>query len=95
MTCDIYLLKFIHSKVRNSCQLLSSFSYNLISNLAKLKIFTLLVISSNQCFISQLLKVVGPLGEKFDFFISLGFEIQSAFNHKISKIKFCSGRAFI
>ena len=54
-----------------------------------------LVISGNQSFISQLLNVVGPLGEKFDFFIPLGFEIQSAFDHKIYKIKFCSGRAFI
>ena len=54
-----------------------------------------LVISGNQSFISQLLNIVGPLGEKFDFFNPLGFEIQSAFDHKISKIKFCSGRAFI
>ena len=53
------------------------------------------VISSSQSFISQLLNVVGPLGEKFDFFIPLGFGIQSAFDHKISKIKFCSDRAFI
>ena len=54
-----------------------------------------LIISGNQSFILQLLNIVGPLREQFDFFIPLGFEIQSPFDHKVSKIKFCSGRAFI
>ena len=43
-------------------------------------------------FHSQNLKVVGPCGGKFDFFRPSGFEIQSVFDYKTSKIKFCSVR---
>ena len=46
-----------------------SFSYSFISNKANSKI--LFVISGNKSFISQSLKVVSPLGEKYDFFQSL------------------------
>ena len=48
------------------------------------------MISKNKHFISQTLKVVGPLGEKFDFFSPSGFEIHSDFNYRTSKIKFYS-----
>ena len=37
--------------------------------------------------------VVGPLGGKFDFFSPSGFEIQSDFDYRTSKIKFYSVRA--
>ena len=57
------------------------------------KNFCILVISSNPNFISEILKVVGPLGRMLDFFIPLGFEIQSTSDHKTSKTKFRSGRA--
>ena len=68
-----------------------SFNHNFISNKAKLEIFYILLINRNQSFISRILKAVGPLEEKFDFFNPLG----SAFNRKTSRIKFCSGRTFI
>ena len=51
------------------------------------------VISNNKSFISQNLKVVSPLGEKFDFFSPSGFEIQSVSAYRTSKIKFYSVRA--
>ena len=73
----------------------NSFSYNFIFNLAKLRNFHILEISGNQSFISQILKVVCPLGGKFDFFLPLEFEIRSTLDHKPSKIKFFPGRAFI
>ena len=41
------------------------------------------------------MKVVGPLGGKFDFFSPLGFEIQSDFDYRNSKIKFYFVRALI
>ena len=44
---------------------------------SKTEIFCMFVISNNQSLISQILKVVGPLGEKFKFFSPLGFKIQS------------------
>ena len=50
------------------------------------------VISNNKSYISQNLKVVGPLGGKFDFFSFSGFEIESDFDCKISKIKLYSVR---
>ena len=65
--------------------MLSSFSYNI----ANLKIFCVFVISNNKSSISRNLKVVGPLGGKFD----LEFEILSDFDYRISKIKFYSVRA--
>ena len=48
------------------------------------------VISNNKSFISQNLKVVSPLGGKFDFFSPSGFEIQSVSAYRTSKIKFYS-----
>ena len=51
------------------------------------------VISNNKSVISQNLKVVGPLGGKFDFFSLSGFEIQSDFDYRMEKIKFYSVRA--
>ena len=44
-------------------------------------------------FIFQNLKVVGPLGGKVDIFSPSGFEIQSDFDNKTSKIKFYSVKA--
>ena len=73
--------------------MLSSFSYDFIFNIANLKFFCIFVISNNNSFISQNLKVVGPLGGKFDFFSPYGFEIQSDFDYRTSKIKFYSVRA--
>ena len=73
--------------------MLSSFSYNFISNIANLKFFCIFVISTIKSFISQNKKVVGPLGGKFDFFSPSGFEILSDFDYRISKIKFDSVRA--
>ena len=70
--------------------MLSSFSYNFKSNIANLKIFGIFVINNNKSFIFQNLKTVGPLGEKLDFFSPSGFEIQSNFDYRTSKIKFYS-----
>ena len=50
--------------------------------MANLKIFAYFVISNNKSFISQNLKVVGPLGGKFDFFSPSEFEIQTDFDYK-------------
>ena len=55
--------------------------------------FLPILISNNKNFISQNLKVVGPFGGKFDFFSPSGFEIQSDFDDRTSKIKLYSGRA--
>ena len=38
--------------------------------------FYIVVICNNQIFISQILRVIDPLGEKFDFFSPLGPHIQ-------------------
>ena len=64
-----------------------------MSNITKLENFCIFVISNNKSFISQNLKVVGPLGGKFDFFSTSGFEIQSDCDYRTSKIKFYSVRA--
>ena len=55
--------------------------------------FCIFVISNIKSFVSQTLKVVGPLGGKFDFFRPSVLEIQSDFDNKTSKIKFYSVRA--
>ena len=39
------------------------------------------------------MKVVGPLGRKFDFVSPSGFEIQNDFDYRTSTIKFYSERA--
>ena len=80
-------------KLKIDNKMLSSFSYNLISNIANLNIFFIFVVSNTKSFISRKLKVVGPLGGKFDFFNPLGFEIQSEFDYRTSTIKFYSVRA--
>ena len=49
--------------------------------------FYIFVISNNQSFISQILRVVGPLGEKCEFFSPLGFKLQSNFDLETTKIK--------
>ena len=70
--------------------MLSSFSYNFISNIVNLKIFAY---CNNNSFITQNLNVVGPLEGKFDFFSPLGFEIQSDFDYRNTKLKFYFVRA--
>ena len=50
------------------------------------------LISNNKSYISQNLIVVGLLGGKFDFFSLSGFETESDFDCKISKIKLYSVR---
>ena len=55
--------------------------------------FFIFVISNNKSFISQNLKVVGPLGGKLDFLSTSGFEIQIDFDYRTSKIKFYSVKA--
>ena len=50
--------------------------------------FYIFVISCSQSFISQILRVTGPLGEKFDFFNPLGSDIQWGSHYETSKIKF-------
>ena len=86
----LYSFKFIQSKAQNWYNMLSSFSYNFKSNIANFCIF---VISNNESFISQNLKTVGPLGGRFDFFSPSGYDIQSDFDYRTSKIKFYSVRA--
>ena len=71
--------------------MLSSFSYNCISNVAN-KNFCMFVMSNSKSFISQNLKVVGPLGGKSDLFSPSGFEIQSDLDYRTSKIMFYSVR---
>ena len=44
------------------------------------------VINGNQTFISQVYRVVGPLGENLDFFRPLGLEAESDFGHKTPKL---------
>ena len=43
--------------------------------------------NSDQTFISQIYRVVGPLGEKLDLFSPLRFKTKSYFGYKTSKIK--------
>ena len=51
------------------------------------------MISNNKSFISQNLKVVGPLRGGFDFSGPSGFEIQSDFDYRTLNIKCYSVRA--
>ena len=51
------------------------------------------VISNSQSFISQILKVVGPFEEKFEFFSPLGFKIRRNSDLETTKIKLHSVRA--
>ena len=88
------MILYIHSnsfsrklKIDTKCYHLLAISF--ISNTANF----IFVISNNKSLISQNLKIVGPLGGKFDFFSPLTFEIQSAFYCRTSKIKFYFVRA--
>ena len=51
------------------------------------------VIGSKQSFTSQIFEVVGPLGENWDFFSPLGFDIEKNSDHETSKIKLYSAIA--
>ena len=55
--------------------------------------FYIFGINNNQTFVSKVLTVLGPLGDKFNFFNPLGFGAESDFDHKTSKIKSNSIRA--
>ena len=80
--------KFIYPKVQDLCTFenISSFSHNFMSNIAKLKI-CIFPISNNQSSISKILKVVGPLGEKFTLFSPLRLKSQSNFDLETTKSK--------
>ena len=56
-------------------------------------IFFIFVINGNQIFLSQTYRIVGPLGEKLDFFSPLRFEPKSEFGHETSKLNPHSIRA--
>ena len=75
------MILYIHSnsfgrkpKINTKCCHLSAISYLYIQH-SKLENFCLFVISDNKSYISQNLKVVCPLGGKFDFFSLSGFGI--------------------
>ena len=51
------------------------------------------LIANIQSFTSQILGVVGILGENLDLFNLLGFDVQTNSDHKAPKIKLCSVRA--
>ena len=56
--------------------------------------FCIFIITNNKSFTSQNLKVVRPLGGKFDFFSPSGFENHGDFDYITSRIKLCSVRVF-
>ena len=58
------------------------FEPQLCSQPTKCRFPYIFVISDKQGFISQLMKVVGPLTEKFTFLILLGIQIEIDFNYK-------------
>ena len=51
------------------------------------------VVANIQSFTPQIFGVVGPLGENFDFFSPLRFDVQMTSDHKKQKIKLYSVRA--
>ena len=73
-----YSFKFIHLKTHNIVffRLLFHIQQSMTRN------FYMIIISTNQSFISQIWRIVGPLGEKLDFLSPLGFEIQRSFDNK-------------
>ena len=83
------LFKFIYRKAQDLCKIFSSFSHNFISN-SKTDNFCIFVICNYQSFISQISKVAGPLGEKFEVLSPLGFQIQRNFDLETTKVKFHS-----
>ena len=71
-----------------------SLSHNFAANQSNADFFTFpSVISDKQSFISENLEVVGPLGEKFKFFIPLGIQIEKDLSHINTRIKLQSFRA--
>ena len=72
----LYSSKFIHSKVQTFHKIVLSLSHNFAANEIKCGFLYIFVNSDKQSFISQILKLVGPLGEKFKFFIPLGVRIE-------------------
>ena len=67
----LYSFKFIQSKVQNLHKMLSSFSYNFISNITNFKNFCIFVIATIQSFTSQIFFSRGSLGRKPRFFLVL------------------------
>ena len=63
----------------------TSFSHSFIPNTAKLERFTYMQYTE--------FGVVGPLGESFDLFSPLGFDVKTNSDHKTQKIKLYSVRA--
>ena len=55
--------------------------------------FYIFIISDKQSFISVVLEILGPLGEKFNFFIPLGIQIEKDFNYINTRIKLQAFRA--
>ena len=51
------------------------------------------MINNNQTFMSEILTILGPLGEKFIVFNLLGFEAKTDFDHEIFKITTHSTRS--
>ena len=91
-SCHKSHLTFIQiysSKDAKLTQMFSSFSHNFISNTTSLDSLTyILVISNKQSFLYQDLKVTGPLGENFNFFSPIRFDIQGDSKHLTLTIKF-------
>ena len=87
---------FIQIHSVESSKLIQNFIIFLLSlyiQHSKLENFCIFVISNNKSFISQNLKVVVHWEESLIFFSPSGFEIQSDFDYRTSKIKSYSVRA--
>ena len=89
----LYSFKFIQSELKIDTKCCHPLAITLFFQLSKPENFCIFAISNAKSFISQNLKVVGPLRGKFDFFSLLGFEIQYDFDHKILNLKLCCARA--
>ena len=74
------------------CKSSSSFSHNFTANLWKIGFFCFRVTSDYQSLIFENLKVVGLLGEKLDFYILLGIQIEIDFHPTNTRIKLNSFR---
>ena len=77
-----YSSKFIHSKVQAFHEIVLSLIHNFAANEPNSDF----VISGKQSCVSQILKVVGLLGEKFKFFIPLGIKIEEDLNYINTKL---------
>ena len=71
----------------------SSSSHKLYTQHSKTGNYYIFVIATIQSFTSQILGVVGILGENLDLFSLLGFDVQTNSDHKAPKIKLYSVRA--